>query len=52
MLRSNSSNDEFVGVATLAANAALPEGWVFNAIKSGLLGVLVTKRRKVKVLAG
>lgn len=32
--------DEFVSIETLATNAGLPEGWIFNAIKSKLLGVV------------
>jgi hypothetical protein len=36
----SSHYDEFVSVDTLAAKASLPEGWVFNAIESRLLGVV------------
>jgi hypothetical protein len=32
--------DEFVSVDSIAADAQIPEGWVFNAIKSRLLGVV------------
>jgi hypothetical protein len=36
----SSHYDEFVDVDTIAAAAELPPGWVFNAIKSKLLGVV------------
>jgi hypothetical protein len=32
--------DEFVGVEDVATDAGLPDGWVYNAIKSRLLGVV------------
>lgn len=32
--------DEFADVEAIAATAGLPAGWVFNAVKSRLLGVV------------
>lgn len=37
--------DGFVSVERLATNAELPAGWVFNAIKSGLLSVVFPNDR-------
>jgi hypothetical protein len=41
----SSHYDAFISIAALASNAELPEGWVGNAIKAGLLGVVFPKDR-------
>jgi hypothetical protein len=41
----SSYHDEFVSIETLARNTGLPDGWIFNAIKSRLLGMVFPNDR-------